>query len=339
MDALEAENARLRSELQALQLKYAQLDALKTERIQKLTDENEILAEANSVLMENSAKFQRFQSVVSASGGAAAGGSASSVLHIPDELLLPGAGLTTQEIQVVEETHSFGNLLSVATHALRRGFVVTGGADKYICVHDWQSKQKLCEFAASAPVLDLAFNPNPRFADYFVATFMDGKHGVYRLVNNSRGTDGEEPLRGWEVDEIQRFHEHTRPGAMKVAWNSNGNLFATGASDKSLHIYRCTGLKESGGTGDEEKDASTCEKTKSFYFNGTVEAITFIPATPQQQQKEGEELVDGSAMEICNELLAIAVRDDCYVHYVDCVTFEKERCGDYANKQPICLFA
>ena len=35
-----------------------------------------------------------------------------------------------------------------------------------------------------------------------------------------------------------------------------------------------------------------------------------------------EVLEDGT---IDRELLVIAVRDDCYVHYVDCTTFEKER--------------
>ncbi|KAF1334337.1 Wd40 repeat-containing protein, partial [Globisporangium splendens] len=298
--ALAAENARLRSDLQALQLKFDALTVSTNERIQQLIDENELLAEANGLLTETSAKFQTADPSSSAS-------SSANLLQIPDELLLPGAGIATREIQVVEKPHSFGNLLSVAIHAMRHEIVVTGGADKCICVHDWTQNRKLAEFAASAPVLDLAFNPNPRFAAYFIAAFMDGKHGVYRLVEG----DGE-----WQVREIQLFHDHTRPGAMKVAWNPNGELFATGASDKSLHVYQCAGLSDTDG------EAASVAKIKSFFFNGTVEAITFVPAVSPERQSQ-EEVYD--TVEARNELLVIAVRDDCYVHYVDCVTFEKER--------------
>lgn len=306
--ALEAEIARLRSELQALQARYDALYMSTSERIQKLEDENELLAEANRLLLENDATSQRLQGIASEKA-------TTSVLQVPDELLLPGAGLTTREIQKIAETHAFGNLLSVASHAVHQDIVLTGGADKLICVHDWQQKLKLCEFAASAPVLDLAFNPTVQHADFFVATFMDGKHGLYRLVHSGRADRGDG---GWAIEEVRLFHEHTRPGAMKTAWSACGTLFATGASDKALHVFQCAHLDDGTGDGD-----AMCEKLKSFYFNGTVEAMTFVPGIPSIASGDNDELV--SVHKERSELLAIAVRDDCYVHYVDCTTFEKER--------------
>lgn len=305
----EAENARLRSELQALHERYDALFERTSDRIQRLEDENEVLAEANRLLLENNATSQRLQGIVSEK--------TAGMLQVPDELLVPGAGLTTRQVQVVTETHAFGNLLSVALHVSRPEIVLTGGADKLICVHDWCQKLKLCEFAASAPVLDLAFNPAVQYADFFVATFMDGKHGLYRLAR-SGGAEA-----GWAIEEIRLFHEHTRPGAIKTAWSACGTLFATGASDKALHIFQCTHLNGNTG-GDDGVTTATCEKLNSFYFNGTVEALTFIPATTSITANGYEEL-ESEQEKPRNELLAIAVRDDCYVHYVDCATFEKER--------------
>lgn len=299
--------ARLRSELEALQLRYDALAESSAERIQKLEDENEVLAEANRLLLEDEETFRRWNGVASEKAAA----STASLLQIPDELLVPGAGFTTRELQTVSETHTFGNLLSVAVHAVRDGVVLTGGADKVICAHDWHQQLKLCEFAASAPVLDLAFNPIHAHADVFVATFMDGKHSLLRLVVTDNGDD-DSSTKSWVIEEISSFHEHTRPGAMKVAWSPSGELFATGASDKAVHVFQCAHLAQ--------HDAASCAKVKSFYFNGTVEAVTFVPATVLVRP---DELLERPARP---ELLAIAVRDDCYVHYVDCETFEKERC-------------
>ncbi|TMW65917.1 hypothetical protein Poli38472_003682 [Pythium oligandrum] len=283
---LEAENAELRAQLLALQTKYDELEASTTVKIQALIDENEVLAEANSVLMENEQILKRLSAVAQP---------AETPLHkIPDDLLLPGEGISTTQLAALDNVHTVGNLLSVATPVTHPEVAATGGVDKQIVVHDWKTQRKLCAVATSAPVLDIAFNPKQEFGGYFAASFMDAKHAVYKLVE----LDGE-----WRIEEIAHFQDHTRPGAMRIAWSLSGQFFATGSSDKSVNIYKCSNLASS--------EVPRCEKLKSFYFNGTVEAITFIPSSSEG----GNE----------HELLAIAVRDDCYVHYVDCVTLEKER--------------
>ncbi|KAJ0407033.1 hypothetical protein ATCC90586_004827 [Pythium insidiosum] len=286
---LEAENARLRDDLRVLQEKYAALDDSTTARIQSLTDELELLAEANQLLMENQATAKRMSSV--------AASTETPLSQIPDELLLPGDGLTTTQRAVLEDVHAAGNLLSIASPRTLPHLVATGGVDKQIVVSDWKKARKLCVYQASAPVLGLAFNP--QYPQFFVACFMDAKHALLRLHE----LDG-----SWQIEEVAMFHDHTRPGAMRVQWSSSGDLFATGSSDKSINVYRCSALAATG------SDIPQCEKVKSFYFNGIVEAIAFVPAVSE-----------GAESEIRNELLAIAVRDDCYVHYVDCHTMEKER--------------
>jgi len=179
--------------------------------------------------------------------------------------------------------------------------VLTGGADKCVCVHDWKTGRKLCSVVTSAPVLALACNPRAEYADYFVAAGMDARHALYRLVKSADA---------YHVETVQDFHDHNRQGAFKLAWSKSGLLFATGSSDKSVNIYRCTQLV----AGDGESGGERCEQIKSFYFNGAVEAMVFAPAEVSDE---------GGASD--RELLVIAVRDDCYVHYVDCTTFEKER--------------
>ncbi|KAE9034498.1 hypothetical protein PR003_g8741 [Phytophthora rubi] len=286
---VEAENAQLREALRALQERYDLLDASTTKQIQDLTDENELLAEGNRLLLEKQAQ-----------NSATASADPIRLFQVPDELLLPGPELSIHQLVALDDVHAFGNLLSVSAHAARPEIVITGGADKCICVHDWKTGRKLCAIGTSAPVLALAFNPKREYADYFVAAGMDAKHALYRLVD-----DGDE----WRVDTLCKFSDHTRHGAFKVAWSASGLLFATGSSDKSLHIYQCSRLEDGANV--------QCEKIKSFYFNGTVEALVFAPASDERG-----ELNQGT---ISREVLVIAVRDDCYVHYVDCSTFEKER--------------
>lgn len=303
---LARENAALRDELRALQARYDALETSTSEKIQALTDENEILADANQLLMENEEAFKRLNGGRLGSDGAAS----ASVMQVPDELLLPGPGLKTQEVATVEEVHAFGNLLSVAAHSTRPELALTGGVDKSICLHDWQQRLKLCGFSAGAPVLSLVFNPRPELADYFVAGFMDATHGLYKLAVDGNGS--------WSIEEVARFHDHTRHGTLRAVWSATGLLFATGSSDKSLNMYRCS-------FDAAEADKMQCEKLKTFYFNGTVEAIAFAPR-PGDSQTDGVETTETARAEV-SELLAIAVRDDCYVHYVDCSTLEKERCG------------
>lgn len=287
---LEAENATLREALRVLQERYERLDASTAKQIQDLTDENELLAEANRLLLEKQTQNPPAPSE-----------DPPSLLQVPDELLLPGLELTIHQLVTIDNVHSFGNLLSVSAHATRPEIVVTGGADKCVCVHDWKTGKKLCAAETSGPVLALAFNPKTEYADYFVAAGMDAKHALYRLVQE---------VDEWSVQKVCEFHDHTRHGTFKLAWSASGLLFATGSSDKSLNIYQCSQLVEGNGDGGREQ----CEKIKSFYFNGTVESIAFAPASVS-------EAGDVSS----HELLVIAVRDDCYVHYVDCSTFEKER--------------
>ncbi|POM74993.1 Hypothetical protein PHPALM_7959, partial [Phytophthora palmivora] len=165
---LEAENARLKEALRELQERYDRLDASTSKKIQDLTDENELLAEANHLLLEKTPPVTSEN--------------APSLLQVPDELLLPGPELEIHQLVALDNVHSFGNLLSVSAHVTRPEIVVSGGADKCVCVHDWKTGKKLCAVTTSSPVLALAFNPNKEYADYFLAAGMDAKHALYRLV-------------------------------------------------------------------------------------------------------------------------------------------------------------
>uniref|UniRef100_M4BUV6 Anaphase-promoting complex subunit 4 WD40 domain-containing protein n=1 Tax=Hyaloperonospora arabidopsidis (strain Emoy2) TaxID=559515 RepID=M4BUV6_HYAAE len=290
---LRAENATLREALRVLQERYDRLDATSVEQIQALTDENELLAEANCLLLEKQVPHQNasLQNV-------------PSLLQVPDELLLPVSEPLIQSLVTLDKVHTFGNLLSVSAHVTRPTLVITGGADKCVGVHDWERKTQLCVKGTSGPVLALAFNPKEEYADYFVAAGMDARHALYKLVQ--RGD-------AWHVQVVAEFYEHSRQGTFQVAWSASGLLFATGASDKVVNVYQCSGLVEGSG----ESGVEQCKKIKSFYFNGTIEALVFAPDVVSKDMDIGREMR--------HELLVIAVRDDCYVHYVDCVTFEKER--------------
>ncbi|KAI9921130.1 hypothetical protein PsorP6_000923 [Peronosclerospora sorghi] len=282
---LEQENASLREALRVLQERYDRLDLSTAKKIQDLRDENEILAEANQLLLEKqSSQSQKLDT--------------TCVFRVPDELLLPGTELEIHQIMTVDKVHSFGNLLSVSAHATKYEIVITGGADKSICVHNWKSGKKLCHVETTSPVLALAFNPHREYANFFVAAGMDARHALYKLV---------EERDEWHIETLCHFHDHSRPGTFRVAWSESGRMFATGSRDKSVNIYQCSEIVK----GQSERYI----KIKSFYFNGTVEAIVFAPTDKIQDDQENSN----------HESLVIAVRDDCYVHYVNCSTLEKDR--------------
>nr|CCA21750.1 conserved hypothetical protein [Albugo laibachii Nc14] len=297
MTSLKAENHLLYERVQHLEKRYDELEERTSKKIQELIDENENLAEANRLLLEEKQKPTETTSCV-------------SLQQIPDELLLPGNGIQTKLISCISDAHEFGNLLCVSTLKSQPQIAITGGVDKNIYAHNWDTKEsKFCKFEGSAPVLSVSFNPNPEFASYFVASFMDAKHGLFQLKNSL-----EDRQEDWEIQCVTMFHEHLRQGALRVAWNASGDHFATGSCDKSLHIYRCENLKSRSEKSFKESEASElCVKIKSFYFNGTVEAILFLPTRNEAGVFEEK------------ELLLAAVRDDCYLHYIDMETLEKER--------------
>ena len=298
MEEPTAESATLREALRVLQERYDRLLESSADHIQQLTDENEGLAEANRLLLERQTLQQQQQQTTTRLEDV------PSLFHVPDELLLPVPEPLIQSRATLDKVHAFGNLLSVSVHATRPTLVATGGADKCVCVHNWETGTPLVAAETSGPVLALAFNPSAEYADYFVAAGMDARHALYKLVQ--RGD-------AWHVQVVAQFHDHTRHGTFRAAWSASGRVFATGASDKVVNVYQCSGLDKAGGVSGLEQ----CTKIKSFYFNGTIEALVFAPDVVSES-------VDASG-EQRREVLVIAVRDDCYVHYVDCVTFEKER--------------
>lgn len=285
---LEAENARLRALVARLEARCAALEA-----------ESELLADANLALGERLAALERERPAAE-----------PPRVRVPDALLLPAAGLRARELAALEGAHAFGNVLSAAAHR-ERPLALSGGVDRAASLLDWRQRRKLAALQLEAPVLAVAFGPSAETADLALVACMDATHGLYRVAER-RGE--------WRFEQLRHFRDHTRHGTLRVAWSPSGRLFATGASDKTVNIYRCAAA-ETGGAGElEGGEQEHATKLKTFYFNGTVEALVFAPAT---EGSEGAE-PSGSAGP---ETLIISVRDDCYLHYVDCSTLEKERCA------------
>ncbi|RHY30409.1 hypothetical protein DYB32_006343 [Aphanomyces invadans] len=265
-------------------------------QIYRLNEENDLLAEANELLREenNALKAQLAAALATAVDSAAVdvavAGLSLKVDAVDEALLTPGneAVLPVREASVVDQAHVM-NILSVSGHFHDSSLVASGGADKYVKVHNWQTKTVVDSYDAGAPVLALSFHPSKTHANYLMASGMDGRHHVLRLDHD-------------HLHIVQVFHDHTRQGNIRHAWLSSGDAlgFVTGASDKVAHVYHQ--VPESSGNMVQFSIA------KSYYFNGTVEALTVVPPR------------DGS-----NELVVAGIRDDCYVHYIDMVTLEKTR--------------
>ncbi|EQC40144.1 hypothetical protein SDRG_02794 [Saprolegnia diclina VS20] len=272
----------LAAELAAVQQELAQVQSSTSERIYKLNEENDVLAEANELLTQENARLRAELDALKALESSMAGLAIAEPV-VPEDLLTPGSGLYPQtELACIEQAHTL-NELSVSGHVLRPHIVASGAVDRCVKVHDYASKALLATFDAGAPVLALAFHPQPAYADYLLANCMDGRTFVLKL-------------NGDELTLVQAFHNHTRQGNVRHAWLSTGLAFVTAASDKTAHLYRL------------DDATSTFLIAKSYYFNGTVEALAVVPASTTHA-----------------ELIALAVRDDCYLHYVDCATLEKTR--------------
>ncbi|OQS04813.1 hypothetical protein THRCLA_02976 [Thraustotheca clavata] len=269
------------SELAAVKAELSRVVAVSSEKILKLEEENDVLAEANELLMQENARLRSELEGLKALDVSMATLTVSEPT-VPEDLLTPGDGVFTQkEEAVISPAHSM-NVLSVSGHVTRSNIIASGAVDKCVKVYDWKSKQLLDTFDAGAPVLAVSFHPQVEYADYLLVSCMDG-HSYVLMLN------------GTELKLVQAFHDHTRQGNVRHIWLSQGLAFATAASDKTAHLYRSS-------------QQVNFTIAKSYYFNGTVEALTVVPAATT----EAEQLV-------------IAVRDDCYVHYVDCTTLEKIR--------------
>ncbi|KAF0694134.1 Aste57867_14974 [Aphanomyces stellatus] len=280
----------LRAELAALRLEMDDKLTEASVKIFKLNEEMDLLAEANELLREENITLKA--KLEERAGDAAFAALSLKEDAVPEALLTPGDNkLPAHEASVVEQAHVM-NILSVGGHYFNPHLVASGGADKYVKVHHWQTKAVVAAFDAGAPVLAVSFHPVETHANYLLASGMDGKHHVLRL-------DGDVAAADAVLTHVQTFHDHNRQGNIRHVWLTTGFAFATAASDKAAHVYRAV---------DNDDSNVHFAIAKSYYFNGTVEALAAVPARDDRA-----------------ELLVLAVRDDCYVHYVDCATLEKTR--------------
>ena len=218
------------------QTKYMKLKESYEKHILQLGDENDLLSQENLLLKTENERLKALLNPTPA---------VPADLRVPEELLIEGnSTYPTRCVQVLEGTHSFGNLLSVAIYPLDPSIIATGGVDKYVTFHNWRTGTKLAEFNAEAPVLSLSFQGN-----ILGLACMDGRIQLLRYTSEG-------------VELLQTFHDHTRPGAMQFAW-ADAESFLTGSSDKSAHYYRL------------EPEEGIYTKRKSYYFNGIVEAIAY----------------------------------------------------------------
>jgi len=289
----------LRQQLAELQEKMDELMDSTSAQIFKLNEENDLLSEANFILTQENERIRE----------AAKNAEVSDVDEseiVPEDLLTPGDGvLPLCELRTIAQAHPM-NILSVGIHHFKPEFVVSGGVNKCVKIHNWKTKQLLASYDTGAPVLCIDFNALQQFGDYLLITLMDGKHCVlkFNASENSGESDTLEKTISYSLETIQKFHDHTRQGNMRQTWLTTTFGFATASSDKSVHVYQCKDYV----LGEELPSDINFELIKSYYFNGPVEAIAAIPPKDNAQ-----------------ELLAISVRSDCYLHYVDCLTYEKTR--------------
>ncbi|OQR92501.1 hypothetical protein ACHHYP_03658 [Achlya hypogyna] len=277
-----SEVEKLAAALAAAQKELEDVRAEAAARIYALNEENDVLSEANEQLMQENARLRNELDALKAVETSMAALSVAEPA-IPEDLLTPGSGAFTQlEVATIEQAHSL-NMVSVSGHAYRAHIVASGAVDRCVKVHNWETKELLATFDAGAPVLALAFHPRQDVADYLLASCMDGRHFVLHFD-------------GAALTPVQSFHDHNRQGNIRHAWLGEGFGFITAASDRAAHLYTASG------------PTGPFAIAKSYYFNGTIEALTVVPATA------------GNA-----ERIVLAVRDDCYLHYIDCQTLEKTR--------------
>ncbi|CAK4659686.1 hypothetical protein LEN26_006157 [Aphanomyces euteiches] len=281
------ELAEARAELAALRSEMESRLAEAAQTIFKLNEENELLAEANEQLrVENITLKAQLEELQAASVDTSLSSLSLAENTVPEALLTPGDGvLPVNESVSVDQAHVM-NVLSVGGHFFDADIIASGGADKFVKVHNWTTKSVVTSYDAGAPVLAVSFHPKKIYANYLLVSTMDGKHRVLHLDNE-------------RLNLVQQFHDHTRQGNIRHAWLTTGFGFATGASDKTAHVYFAT---------NEDGSPVQFAIAKSFYFNGTIEAMTVVPPTGNNAEQ-----------------LVISIRDDCYMHYVDCSTLEKTR--------------
>lgn len=102
-----------------------------------------------------------------------------------------------------------------------------------------------------------------------------------------------------EIDEIhQHFKDHRKYVVRGLFSPKNGQYIATASYDQTVCVYRQ----------EDQKPLPSYTLVKQLTFLGGVETICFL-----------------------NDTLVVGVRDDNYLHYVNLLDFQEERCNMNAN--------
>jgi COMPASS component SWD3 len=120
---------------------------------------------------------------------------------------------------------------------------------------------------------------------------------------------------------VHSFQDHTKY-TVAVKWSHCGCFFASASHDKTVGIYKRQGedAAEGGAVG-----GGVFTKVQTFYFNGCVEALVFLPYG--MSWGSGDSRIDASTSDgapaACTVM--VSVRDDNYFHFIDSRTMTKTR--------------
>jgi COMPASS component SWD3 len=310
--------------------------ALAHEQISNLSSENEWLA---SRIGELEIANEELEAKLRAATPAKAEEN-TSIVKVDDELLQPGNGkFPTKMAGKLEKWHGGTNLLCVRFLNSECDVVVSGGVDRGVRVAKLDGQELLGSVQLPAPVLALDTLPGEEHITEVLAACMDGSHHLLHyngkppvptaclahshMRTNVRFVLAASATASERLSIAQSFREHTKY-TVAVKWSPCGCFFASASHDKTVGIY-----KRQGGHAEAEVsvEGGVFAKVQTFYFNGCVEALVFLPYAMSWGSGCAE--IDASSDEkdeappACTVM--IAVRDDNYFHYVDSRTMTKTR--------------
>ncbi|KAG0299633.1 hypothetical protein BGZ98_009881 [Dissophora globulifera] len=115
-------------------------------------------------------------------------------------------------------------------------------------------------------------------------------------------------------EEHQKFKNHTK-FVVRAKFAMDGEMFITGAHDKTVNFYRATRRPETDGETSQKDQLPTYVLEKTLNFKGAIEGMCVLPTSRNRPPT-----------------VVIGTRDDNYLHYIDLTTYNDVKYNMNTNK-------
>jgi len=196
---------------------------------------------------------------------------------------------------------SFGNLNNNDNN-----IIICGGTDKKISIYTLLG-EFIKSYTLTAPILCMdSLLPSPSLSSLIAVGLMDGKHIIIDIGLNNNDNSINIDNDNDDINKsngISIYNDHSK-FVVGIRWNTDGKLLATCSRDFTVNLYK--------------ENEKIYNKISTFRYATVPESIIFISNNNDNNN-------DNDSKNECIEELVIALRETCYLLYIDTCTMQKRK--------------